>query len=169
MSSTQERNIVLLSHNKIIEYDNNNVFIDTNPVEDLKGKTVKDFAYEEARKYYSQFFSTHFENLNILTGAGSSVDIGKNGDKGKTREELWTSVKNGVTEAKLKELCKKIKYEYPETGYGDIEAIFAKHSFILPPDPAAFQEGACGVSRRKSAAFFNSKPCHPEIHRVYLR
>ena len=70
-------------------------------------------AIQETRNYYKQFFSNHFENLAILTGAGTSIKIGKQSKTGKTRIELWQSVKQVIGEDKLKALCDKIKFIYP--------------------------------------------------------
>ena len=117
---------ILISHDVCISYNESEVIISNNKVDDLKGKTKEVYAKDETRSYYKKFLSSHFENLMILTGAGSSVGIGKGSKKGKTREDLWNGVKEQVKEKKLKELCKKIKYTYPENGYGDIEAILSK-------------------------------------------
>lgn len=126
MSSINGRNVILMSHNKLIEFNENEVFVDNRKVDELNGVTAKEYAYVEARKYYANFFSTHFENLVLLAGAGCSASIGKGSKKGKTREELWNSVKKETTDDALKKLCEKIKYDYPKTGYGDIEAILSK-------------------------------------------
>ena len=126
MSGDSGKSLILLSHDKSIEYDSKQVFIDGQPEQDLKNKKPGDYAREVAREYYKKHFSAHFENFIVLTGAGSSVDIGKGTNKGKTRSGLWDSVKSEVTEGTLKELCEKIKYDYPSQGCGDIEAILSK-------------------------------------------
>lgn len=127
MSKVNGRKLILLTYDKSIEYDNSKVFIDGQEDQNLGSAVAEEYAYEKTREYYKRFFSTHSENFIVLTGAGSSVGIGRNGKKGKTRAELWESVKNTVAEKSLKELCGKIKYDYPDgTDAGDIEAILSK-------------------------------------------
>jgi len=122
----ENKDTVLLSCDKTVQYSNNCVIIDENEIQDLKGKTPEDYAREKMREYYIRFFSSHFENLVLLTGAGSSVGIGKEGKKGKNRKELWKSVQDSVTVKILKKLCKNIKYDYPDNQDGDIELILSK-------------------------------------------
>ncbi|MDP8289790.1 MAG: SIR2 family protein [Candidatus Susulua stagnicola] len=117
---------ILISHDLRISHDDTDVHILDNKVEDLEGKTAEVYARDKMRAYCNKFLSSHFENLIVLTGAGSSVGIGKTDKKGKTRTELWSSVKDYITEEKLKALCKKIKYPYPEGEPGDIEVILSK-------------------------------------------
>lgn len=63
------------------------------------------FAHAEKRKFYQKFLSSQFENLIILSGAGTSV-----GWKGKTMKELWTEVETELTSAEMEKLCKAIGY-----------------------------------------------------------
>lgn len=126
MNNEIKKEIILLSHDKTIEYDDSEVLIDGKKIQDLGGHTSTEYAYEKAREWYKKYFSSHFENLIILTGAGSSIGIGKDKKKGKTREGLWVSIKSKVGEEKLKKLCEEIKYTYPQNGSGDIEAILSK-------------------------------------------
>ena len=81
---------------------------------------------DEMRSYYKEYLSNHFENLVILTGAGSSIGIGK-ARQGKTRIELWKSVKAIVTEDVLKEFCSAIRYNYPASdNESDIEFMLSQ-------------------------------------------
>lgn len=116
---------ILISHNQCIIFNSDEVVISEEHIKEFGGKTAEEYARNKMRNYYNNFFSSHFENLTILTGAGSSVGTGE-GKKGKTRQGLWDSVKKKVSENSLKDLCKKIKYDYPEEGLGDIEAILSK-------------------------------------------
>lgn len=78
-----------------------------------------EYALATKRKKYSEFLNNQFENLIILTGAGSSVGIGKDikiGEetkerKGKLLAELWDDVKEVISEEILYEFCKLVKYE----------------------------------------------------------
>lgn len=78
-----------------------------------------EYALATKRKKYSEFLNNQFENLIILTGAGSSVGIGKDikiGEETKERKgrllaELWDDVKEVISEEILYEFCKLVKYE----------------------------------------------------------
>ncbi len=71
------------------------------------------------REKYAEFLNNQFENLVVLTGAGSSVGIGKDiviGEKTKERKgrllaQLWDDVKEVISEEILYEFCKLVKYE----------------------------------------------------------
>ncbi|WP_166961929.1 SIR2 family protein [Yeosuana marina] len=68
-----------------------------------------DYAIAAKRKMYEQFLNNQFENLTILTGAGSSIGIGKT-NKGRLLSQLWDDVENDITEKILKRLCVLVKY-----------------------------------------------------------
>lgn len=77
------------------------------------------FAQAKKREKYEAFLNNQFENLIILTGAGSSVGIGKDiqaGEhiivrKGKLLAHLWDDVKEQITEEVLYKFCELVKYE----------------------------------------------------------
>ncbi len=61
------------------------------------------------RKMYDQFLNNQFENVSVLTGAGSSVGIGKQ-NKGRLLSELWDDVEADITTPLLIRLCDLVKY-----------------------------------------------------------
>ncbi|PKA99661.1 SIR2-like protein [Flavobacteriaceae bacterium MAR_2009_75] len=88
-----------------------NVFID-GKIHDFKNEdNPNKMAYSLAakRKMYEQFLNHQFENLNILTGAGSSVNIGK-GNKGRLLSQLWDDVSASLTEPILNKFCELVHY-----------------------------------------------------------
>ncbi|MBP9152326.1 MAG: SIR2 family protein [Flavobacteriales bacterium] len=75
---------------------------------DSEGKTIKptvDLAEKEKRKLYQTFFKKPFKNLLILSGAGSSVDVG-----GKMISELWDLAEKEYTEKGFKAIKDAISY-----------------------------------------------------------
>lgn len=64
-----------------------------------------EFGNKLKREAYSQFLRAHFENLIVLTGAGSSVGWG-----GLTMKELWNKVETKLTSPVLEEFCKVVKF-----------------------------------------------------------
>ena len=97
----------------------NNVYIDGKIVDEDRFKdalTDKEaFAKQAQRNKYQKFLNKQFENLIILTGAGSSVGIGANDENGKKKEgrllsHLWDDVEMKYTKEKLKKFCALVHY-----------------------------------------------------------
>src|SRR5690554_8076834 len=59
--------------------------------DDLQDK--EQYAIQAKRNKYQKFLSRQFENLIVLSGAGSSVDIGEDKKKGRLLTQLWDDVK----------------------------------------------------------------------------
>ena len=85
------------------------------------------FAITKKREKYAEFLNNQFENLIVLTGAGSSVGIGKDiviGEETKERKgrllaQLWDDVKEVISEETLYEFCKLVKYEDKSKNEGE--------------------------------------------------
>lgn len=99
-----------------------NIYIDSNLHKFDEGTSYDDklkFAISKKREKYAEFLNNQFENLVVLTGAGSSVGIGKDiviGEETKERKgrllaQLWDDVKEVISEETLHEFCKLVKYE----------------------------------------------------------
>lgn len=67
--------------------------------------TLED-AEKAKREFYKQFFKRPFKNLLILSGAGTSVDVG-----GKMIGDLWDLAQRKFSEKGLKEIIRVISYE----------------------------------------------------------
>lgn len=87
------------------------VFIDgkEHEFDDVNDKYA--YALETKRDKYSKFLSNQFENLIVLTGAGSSVGVGEGNAKGRLLEQLWDDVSNELGEAELLNFCDKVLYK----------------------------------------------------------
>ncbi|MDE5432703.1 SIR2 family protein [Elizabethkingia meningoseptica] len=68
------------------------------------------YAEQTKRKLYSKFLNNHFENLLVLTGAGSSVGIGVGDHKGKVLTQLWDSSVKELGEQDFEILRKLVNY-----------------------------------------------------------
>lgn len=107
-----------------VEYDKgvvNNVFIDGKP-HDFKEEVNPnklDYANAVKRKKYADFLNNQFENLVILSGAGSSVGIGQNiqnGEfelerKGKIMSDLWDEAERELTKPIMDRFCELVTYK----------------------------------------------------------
>lgn len=68
------------------------------------------YAIQTKRNKYQKFLNRQFENLVVLTGAGSSVEIGENDKKGRLLRQLWDDTENNIGKEKLKKFCELVKY-----------------------------------------------------------
>lgn len=127
------RNFIYLNGNKSVEVEAIKITVEDNIEKDdyniyIDGQLHKfeeqnpnkiDYALATKRKKYAEFLNNQFENLIILTGAGSSVGIGKDiqlGEdtkerKGRLLAHLWDDVKEEITEEVLYKFCELVKYE----------------------------------------------------------
>lgn len=127
------RNFIYLNGNKSVEVETIKIAVDENTDKDdhniyIDGHLHKfeeqnpnkiDYALATKRKKYAEFLNNQFENLIVLTGAGSSVGIGKDielGGKTKKRKgrllaHLWDDTKEEITEEVLNKFCELVKYE----------------------------------------------------------
>lgn len=88
------------------------VFIDGKLHKFEEGDTQdkKQYAEKTKRNQYQKFLSKQFENLVVLTGAGSSVGVGDNERKGRLLTQLWDDTKEEITEEKLNGFCELVRY-----------------------------------------------------------
>lgn len=103
--------IYINGHNSVaVERENKKVtkvFIDGEEHEFDKNDTSDKEAYavQTKRNKYKKFLENQFENLLILTGAGSSKDVG-----GKLLAELWDESCKRLTTKKIEKLCELSHY-----------------------------------------------------------
>ena len=107
-----------------VEYGADDIVVDVN-IDGVKHLFKEDnpnkleYALATKRKKYSEFLNNQFENLIILTGAGSSVNIGENiiidgvsfERKGRLLAQLWDDVEAKLSQPILEKFCKLIRYE----------------------------------------------------------
>lgn len=88
------------------------VYINGNlhPFEDVENPNKKAYAEEAKRNMYKNFLNNQFENLTVITGAGSSVGIGKTEKKGKVLTGLWSDSENVLSKKKFDLLCELVDY-----------------------------------------------------------
>lgn len=116
---------LLISFEKMIEYDSDEVKINGKLTAELDNTTPEEYAKKEMREYYRGILSNHFENLVILTGAGSSVGIGTN-VKGKTMKGLWECVIAKIGHDPMEKFCNVVKFDGFKDEYSDLEALLSK-------------------------------------------
>lgn len=72
------------------------------------------YALQTKRNKYQKFLNNQFENLVILTGAGSSVGIGQDDKYGRLLTQLWDDTRDLITEEVLNEFCELVHYRDKE-------------------------------------------------------
>lgn len=84
--------------------------------EDIQDK--KEFAIKTKRNKYQKFLNNQFENIVVLTGAGSSVGIGYPVKQGRLLSQLWDDTVVLLTQKKLEKFCELVHYrDKDENGY----------------------------------------------------
>lgn len=78
--------------------------------------TVED-ANKIKRRLYQEFFKKSFKNILILSGAGSSIDVGL-----PLMSDLWRSVKQVIGDQEFEEICQKVKLSKEN----DFEALISR-------------------------------------------
>ncbi|MDM1496674.1 SIR2 family protein [Myroides odoratimimus] len=108
---------LLLNNKSSVAYDDSNpgdikVFID-NKEHDFKGSTENriDYAIATKRNKYAKTLNHQFENLVLLTGAGSSIDWGIDGKVGQSMVSLWDGVEAELSTELFSQLLEVIKYD----------------------------------------------------------
>lgn len=71
-----------------------------------------DDANQEKRRLYQIYFRKPFKNILILSGAGSSIDVGL-----PLMSDLWDEVEKRISSPVFKELCKKINHPIEEKNF----------------------------------------------------
>jgi len=74
------------------------------------------YATKVKRDKYQKFLNRQFENLIVLTGAGSSVGVGEDEKKGRLLSQLWDDTKNLLGEDKLDAFCNLVNYTDKKEG-----------------------------------------------------
>lgn len=77
-----------------------------------------EFAIKTKRNKYQKFLNNQFENIIVLTGAGSSVGIGSDVKQGRLLSQLWDDTVALLKKEKLEKFCELVHYrDKDENGY----------------------------------------------------
>lgn len=110
-----------------IEYDESSVKInDCEVPQEQRGEaSPESYAKQKMRQAYQGVISRQYENVVILSGAGTSVGVGRDGKTGKTMKDLWLAVVQQIGFPKLEEFAKGVKYTPIDATYTDLEALLS--------------------------------------------
>ena len=137
---------LLLNNNSSVAYDESDpsdvkVYID-GKIHDFKESTENriDYAIASKRNKYTQILNNQFENLLLLTGAGSSIGWGKSGKLGKSMANLWDDAEALLTTEVFGKLLETIRYnETWEDGtiVKNLEKVLSMSTPAIPYIPKA--------------------------------
>lgn len=131
---------IFYSESVNISYDTTNVYINGSQIsdEDKAGLSSESYAYQKMRKAYHDVASKQYENVIVLSGAGTSVGIGTNGKNGKTMAGLWTEVVSQIGFENLKKFAKSIKFAPVNEDYTDLEQLLSHAMLAEAYSPRAY-------------------------------
>lgn len=127
--------------NKNIEYNQKSVKIGGIKLpDDVKGEeeSWEQVAERFRDTYLKKHLQRQYENTVVLTGAGSSYQVGSTNKQGKLMSGLWTSVVKEITYKKLEAFCDQIKFNelQPEDSTTDIEALLSHANLFAQIEPS---------------------------------
>ncbi len=103
---------LLINERKYEPRDGSNNLIEVDPIFEARKQT---------REFYKNLLVPQVENLIVLSGAGTSVGIGRDGKLGKSMLELWATVEK-KPEIALSTFCTEIGFAEK----GDLERLLSK-------------------------------------------
>lgn len=131
--------------NKIFFFYNNNIEFDPGKNEVcINGKKVtfdsekypssEEYANQHMRHIYREVLSRQYENIVVLTGAGSSVGVGKEKAVGKTMAGLWDEVEKTLGKEALAKYSQNAKCNTESKNLEELLSMASLAATFLPGD-----------------------------------
>ena len=119
---------IYFSESSLIEYNDTTVQVNSKsiPSEMLEDKTSCEYAYGLMRSHYRNILSRQYNNIVVLSGAGTSVGIGIGDNIGKTMKGLWQSVINEVGFNKIQVFAEQIGFTDIDEEYSNLEELISR-------------------------------------------
>lgn len=120
---------------------------------------------------YREFFSKQFENTIVLTGAGTSYEIGKTDIKGMTMKKLWEKIVEKCGKEKINELGKKINYVINDFENVSLEEFLSQANLFLMIYPVESESVKNLVEKMKEIIIQNCTIMMPDDapHKEFLK
>ena len=117
-----------MENNFLIEHDEDGAYINRNKVSDDEKKddqTWEQVAHRLRRETLQKHLKRQYENTIVLTGAGSSYNMGVSDKKGKLMGGLWEAAVSEFGYEELDNFCQKINFSdlKPDNETTDIEKL----------------------------------------------
>jgi NAD-dependent SIR2 family protein deacetylase len=124
----QEKKQIYFSESCTIKHDENTVLVNDMiiPEDERKGVSSSVYAFDVMRLKYKQLLSKQFDNIVVLSGAGTSVGIGIEDKCGKTMKGLWATVSEKLGLDNLKKFVEKIGFEEFDEENTNLEELISR-------------------------------------------
>ena len=126
-----KKKMYIISQKNRLYIEDGAIYYNEKKVELENYTDIKRAANDKKIEIYKRFLSRHFDNTIVLTGAGSSYNIGKTDIKGKTMNGLWESIIKECGEKEINSAAKKINYDIPEDGKVNLEEFLSQANLFL--------------------------------------
>lgn len=129
MSVDEKKTIIFTSDGKEISYDDTCIYegLTCKNIEDIdEYKSAKEYAINVMREQYSKILSRQFDNIVVLSGAGTSIGIGRGNKKGQSVSGLWEKVVSKMGKDILEKFAEAINYEKFNIANTNLEVFLSK-------------------------------------------
>lgn len=119
----------IISQRNILFVENNKIYHNGKEIEFEGG--LQETVLNKKIEIYRNFFSRHFDNTIVLTGAGSSFGIGKTNVKGMTMRKLWEEIVKKCGKEPIENLGNKINFKIENIEEVNLEDFLSHASLFL--------------------------------------
>lgn len=119
----------IISQRNILFVENNKIYHNGKEIEFEGG--LQETVLNKKIEFYRNFFSRHFDNTIVLTGAGSSFGIGKTNVKGMTMRKLWEEIVKKCGKEPIENLGNKINFKIENIEEVNLEDFLSHASLFL--------------------------------------
>lgn len=119
----------IISQRNILFVENNKIYHNGKEIE-FEGD-LQETVLNKKIEIYRNFFSRHFDNTIVLTGAGSSFGIGKTNVKGMTMRKLWEEIVKKCGKEPIENLGNKISFKIENIEEVNLEDFLSHASLFL--------------------------------------
>ncbi|BDF03212.1 SIR2 family protein [[Clostridium] hylemonae] len=119
----------IISQRNILFVENDKIYHNGKEIE-LEGG-LQETVLNKKIEIYRNFFSRHFDNTIVLTGAGSSFGIGKTNVKGMTMRKLWEEIVKKCGKEPVENLGNKINFKIENIKEVNLEDFLSHASLFL--------------------------------------
>lgn len=119
----------IISQRNILFVENDKIYHNGKEIEFEGG--LQETVLNKKIEIYRNFFSRHFDNTIVLTGAGSSFGIGKTNVKGMTMRKLWEEIVKKCGKEPIENLGNKINFKIENIKEVNLEDFLSHASLFL--------------------------------------
>lgn len=147
----------------------NNIFINGNEYE-FEGDSI-DAVNRKKIELYRDYFSRHFENTVVLTGAGSSYNIGDGSIKGLTMKKLWEKILQDCGTEAIQKLGDTINYHIDDINNVNLEEFLSQANLFFRVYPEQQETMGEIVEKIKKVIIYNCTIIMPSNapHKEFLK